>query len=409
MNSLECHAIASRQKTVYVLGAGFSIDAGGPLQSKLIELMFSKDDDPRITKRQNNVRKFLNDVLNLSEEGKVFQMALEDLYTPIDRCLADGIAFKKYKTQDLLILRRDLDHLVSKAIKNSFSSHDGGQDYIDKFAKHVVGIAEDRRKKADNDDDGEGARIHDHVSIISLNWDDVLDNAIFSEIERVDLKELGVDDYKRKYARIGVVDYCCYISSVKKNDPRVRSGLWALGSKGFNVKLLKVHGSLNWLQCPNCQRLFTKFGAGPALDNFLNPISCRHCRACEVDVKLQASLVMPTFLKDLRNFQIKLVWQNAAVELMEATEVVFIGYSLPHADFEFRQLLSRMVQKTASIHVVLKNGKKASERRNFGDAKWRYEQFFSGHKLTFDGKGVKSYIERLTSKQRRRSRNPQNS
>ena len=62
---------------------------------------------------------------------------------------------------------------------------------------------------------------------------------------------------------------------------------------------------------------------------------------------------MPTFLKDLSNFQVKLIWQNAGVELMEARRLVFVGYSLPSADFEFRQLLSGMVHKDTKIEVFL--------------------------------------------------------
>jgi len=397
MNTVASINTEPHQKTVYVLGAGFSIDAGGPLQSKLLEMMFKKNLNLLITKRQKNVKQFLKGVLNVVSSKEIHQMALEDLYTPIDRCLADGISFKEKGVSDLLELRRDLDHLVSVAIRSSFGSHQGGQEYVDKFAKHIVEIASKRRDKADLDDDGESARIHDYLSIVSLNWDVVLDNAIFNELKRVDREKLGPDEFEKKYARIGVVDYCCYISSVDKHDPRVKSGLWALGSKGYNVKLLKIHGSLNWLQCPHCQRLFTKFGDKPAVDNFEIPISCRHCKACDLNIKLQAALVMPTFLKDLRNFQIKLVWQNAAVELMEATKIVFIGYSLPHADFEFRQLLSRMVRKSAKIHVVLLRGSEENQQRAYNDAVWRYRQFFSGHEPTFDFDGVEAYVDELTA------------
>ena len=64
-------------------------------------------------------------------------------------------------------------------------------------------------------------------------------------------------------------------------------------------------------------------------------------------------LLLPTYLKNLSNIQIKLVWQNAAIELSEATRIVFIGYSLPSADFEIRQLLARMIRPDAEIQVVL--------------------------------------------------------
>ena len=72
---------------------------------------------------------------------------------------------------------------------------------------------------------------------------------------RVTMANPDVGDYDP----IGVVDYCCYITSFKQNDRRIRAALWTLGCKGYNVKLLKIHGSLNWLQCMNCQRLFTGF------------------------------------------------------------------------------------------------------------------------------------------------------
>ena len=85
---------------------------------------------------------------------------------------------------------------------------------------------------------------------------------------------------------------------------------------------------------------------------------CRHCRKNygipEINsIKLQSNLLLPTYLKNLSNIQIKLVWQNAAIELSEASRIVFIGYSLPAADFEIRQLLARMIRPNAEIQVVL--------------------------------------------------------
>ena len=70
---------------------------------------------------------------------------------------------------------------------------------------------------------------------------------------------------------------------------------------------------------------------------------------------------MPTFLKDLNNVQIKLVWQNAGVELSEADRIIFMGYSFPAADFEMRQLLSRTIKHDSKIEVVLLNQKDESD------------------------------------------------
>jgi hypothetical protein len=99
---------------------------------------------------------------------------------------------------------------------------------------------------------------------------------------------------------------------------------------------------------------------------------------------------MPTFLKDLSNFQIKLVWQNASVELMESRKIVFIGYSLPDADFEFRQLLSRMVHREAEIEVVL-----WGEAKSYEDEKNRFSRFFAGKKISFEPGGVIGFVDKL--------------
>jgi NAD-dependent SIR2 family protein deacetylase len=164
------------------------------------------------------------------------------------------------------------------------------------------------------------------------------------------------------------------------------------------VKLLKIHGSMNWLQCSNCQRLFVAFDRKINIPNYIDAKACRHCKQYGIDAKLQGALVMPTFLKDLGNFQIKLVWQNAGVELMEARNLIFIGYSLPHADFEFRQLLSRMLHRNVAVHVVLFDDGTPEGNRRYEEECNRYRQFFSGRTLTFEPGGVLVFVSKLTAK-----------
>jgi hypothetical protein len=61
---------------------------------------------------------------------------------------------------------------------------------------------------------------------------------------------------------------------------------------------------------------------------------------------------------------------------MEARHLVFIGYSLPQADFEFRQLLSRMVHRDATIEAVLFEGSSPDDLKRYSDETERYQQFF---------------------------------
>jgi hypothetical protein len=228
---------------------------------------------------------------------------------------------------------------------------------------------------------------YDPLAVISLNWDILLDNALNDALRAKDNGRQG------DYDPFGVVDYCCYISSVDPNESTIRTGLWSLGCRGYNVKFLKIHGSMNWLQCSNCQQMFVGFNEKLILRIINEPLYCRHCDKQGNRSLLRGSLVMPTFLKDLRNFQIKLVWQNAAIELMEARRLVFIGYSLPHADFEFRQLLSRMVHKDAKIEVVL-----WGKSENYEAERERYESFFSKHSLEFFPEGAEAYVSKPEGK-----------
>jgi hypothetical protein len=383
-------ATRNEGKVVYVLGAGFSIPAGAPTQAQILDDILNLDVWPeRVGSAKNRLEAFLTIDLRIRRED-IPQIALEDVYTPIDRCIADGTSFKSKSAAELKQIREDLGYLISVAISRRItrrlSTGDANSQYIRAFARYLVAKAKKKADYAKDAKDSSLAKAYDPLAIISLNWDILLDNAIHSELcERH-------PDIEGDYDPYGVVDYCCYISSVEAGDRRIRSGLWSLGCRGYNVKLLKLHGSMNWLQCPNCQRLFVQYGLKEDILERVGETWCRHCLKSGYENRLAGSLVMPTFLKDLTNFQVKLVWQNAGVELMEAKHLVFIGYSLPNADFEFRQLLSRMVHQDATIEVVLRKGTGDENMRRYESTKDRYQQFFGDRQIKFHSDGVTDFV-----------------
>jgi hypothetical protein len=369
-------------KTVYILGAGFSIPGGGPKQDEIMSEIWKLPDDGNTDLLKNEFKKFLRENLNVDET----KVSLEDIYTPIDRCLADGLAFKNITERELLSLRDKIDYLISLAIQNRLNNGPVlNRNYVPGFAKYLVEKSAIRAREAIGATDKKASKEYDPFSIISLNWDILLDNKLNDALKNKDGEV--TDDY----GPFGVVDYCCYISSLRDDDRRIRTGLWTLGCRGYNIKLLKLHGSMNWLQCPNCQQLFIGFDEKRNIVNFTHPQPCRHCQKQENESLLRGSLVMPTFLKDLSNFQVKLIWQNAGVELMEARRLVFVGYSLPSADFEFRQLLSRMVHKDAKIEAFLWD-----KSPTFVEEKIRYEKFFSHYDIKVRGGGAIEFVSMET-------------
>ena len=374
-------------KTVYFLGAGFSADAGGPIQNQIIQFILDDkfiekfQSNPEVIKARKSFIKFIEKTLY--KEKKLWDnIALEDIFTPIDRALSTGKSFKNFGTNELIKLREEFHLLMGSAIKFGVDN-ENNKDYINEFAKYINTIAQKRLENG-----------LDEISVITTNWDILLDNSL--------------EDLTRRYSiinedKLAVVDYCCYISSLEKNDEYIKPGLLALGKGGYNIKYLKLHGSMNWLHCPNCQRMYVKFGEKTILQNKQH---CRHCMVNykfsenESSIELRGNLLLPTFIKDLSNIQIQLIWQNAGIELSEASKVVFIGYSLPQADFEIRQLLSRCIPNHTEIEVVLypfnKDIPKSQEQKENEMLPWKT---FFGKRIKNDDsfifKTVPEYVESL--------------
>ena len=374
-------------KTVYFLGAGFSADAGGPIQNQIIQFILDDkfiekfQSNPEVIKARKSFIKFIEKTLSIDK--KLWDnIALEDIFTPIDRALSTGKSFKNFGTNELIKLREEFHLLMGSAIKFGVDN-ENNKDYINEFAKYINTIAQKRLENG-----------LDEISVTTTNWDILLDNSL--------------EDLTRRYSiinedKLAVVDYCCYISSLEKNDEYIKPGLLALGKGGYNIKYLKLHGSMNWLHCPNCQRMYVKFGEKTILQNKQH---CRHCMVNykfsenESSIELRGNLLLPTFIKDLSNIQIQLIWQNAGIELSEASKVVFIGYSLPQADFEIRQLLSRCIPNHTEIEVVLypfnKDIPKSQEQKENEMLPWKT---FFGKRIKNDDsfifKTVPEYVESL--------------
>ena len=366
-----------KTKTVYVLGAGFSKEADAPSQEELVSKIFEIHETNPDVLGKVKIEKFKSVLLNTYCIPDNFQktIPLEDLFTPLDRCLIDNISFRNLSTREIKEFRNLIYELIGKCLEHLLMYSE--KEYIDVFAKHLINTASVRKSKM-------YGKV-DPIAVISTNWDILLDNSIHNNI-----------DFPNNDC---VVDYCCYVSSYDKHDNSIKPGLEVLGRGGFNVKLLKLHGSLNWLQCPRCQRIYIKFNTKIAMNPFtdINKPSCRHCDSnfgIQSDShSLTSNLIMPTFLKDFSNPQYKIIWQNAGIELSEAKKIIFIGYSLPASDFEMRQLLSRMVGQDTEIEVVDYKSNK-DDGANFNAVIGRYKQFF-GREIFSHDKGTKDYI--LTS------------
>ena len=135
------------EKTVYILGAGFSGPAGGPKQESLLKLAFDlSETEPRIRESKDALRAFLVNVLNVAPSS-VRGTSLEDIYTPIDRCVADGVSLRNMTADKLQVIRSQMEYLISLAIDGAFTSTpDGAKQYVREFANFLVQSFRSRRE-----------------------------------------------------------------------------------------------------------------------------------------------------------------------------------------------------------------------------------------------------------------------
>ena len=135
-------------KTVYFLGAGFSADAGGPIQNQIIQFILDDkfiekfQSNPEVIKARKSFIKFIEKTLSIDK--KLWDnIALEDIFTPIDRALSTGKSFKNFGTNELIKLREEFHLLMGSAIKFGVDN-ENNKDYINEFAKYINTIAQKR-------------------------------------------------------------------------------------------------------------------------------------------------------------------------------------------------------------------------------------------------------------------------
>lgn len=286
-----------------------------------------------------------------------FYPELEDVFTSIDLSANTGHHLgRNYSPRDLRMLRR---MLLSRIIRMLNSAY--------------------REKKVAPSDDrtrlllfmrNVSAR---HHQFVSLNWDTVLEGC---------LEEIGAQcsPYYSREIRPAIIEEG-KVRLLHRQEPR--------------VLIAKMHGSINWLYCDSCRRTFSvpvdqvRFLASQVLkideeEGLYGEHMARRlgCPSCTVDLGVR--LATFSYQKALRTPTFESSWLQAEKTLRRSRRWVFIGYSLPAADFEFKYLLKRVSvsrKHEPQITVVTKiDRKKAidsdrtviSYKRFFGEAKVRF-------------------------------------
>src|SRR5215211_5217752 len=143
-------------KTVFVLGAGFSVPAQMPVQA---DLMFEVLRRPS----QTGVRQTYNSLFNLLDPAEMANVPLEDVFTMLDRARRSGETIRGLSRDEIERSHTQLLNAITHQFNRKLMSfsHPAYTSFFSELVRVRVGA-------------GNGtAQQDDPFSIITLNWDTI--------------------------------------------------------------------------------------------------------------------------------------------------------------------------------------------------------------------------------------------
>ena len=275
---------------------------------------------------------------------------LEDVFTSLDLSANTGHHLgKRYSSHKLRELRRILLSRIVGILHTAYLQGKSSQpDSRLHLLQFLRGISPQKHQ------------------FVSLNWDTVLEGC-FEEIGRdfSSFYNWEIDPVIIKAGRLEVL----------KRSPE-------------RLQVAKVHGSINWLYCDCCRRTFSV----PVEQVVQVPRQVLHenesekilgsksaarlkCPRCHVDLGVR--LATFSYQKALRTTYFESSWLQAEKTLRRSHRWVFIGYSLPAADFEFKHLLKRIeLSRRHKPEIIVVTKVREDSLREGDPTALRFKRFF---------------------------------
>jgi hypothetical protein len=366
----------STKRTVIFTGAGASAAFGYPITRELLpsirKSLIAGDAfegiEPSKQKNQD-LRKFLGQMLPGFEKVAAKHLPLiTDVMSLVDISLHQGSALIPRRTQqDMAYFRRLLEEAIFHDIYADYKSRAEANRYGALVARFGQGLLHLARRP-------------DHeLALVSTNYDFPVDQWLFNSYgsyasiaNAFDFGMAWRSEYSDYYAR--------------PSKPEIR--------------LYKLHGSLNWLRCELCEHVYVNTRGSIVHQAFVTEIKPANQCICG-HAPLRSVLVTPSFIRDIRDVALLTIW-NAAIEALRlADEWIIVGYSFPAEDIAVRSLFLRAFQGRDGsgpprVRVIL--------RSKSPETMARYRLFFP--KADFDDRGMTGFIDELYKQTKRAPAGP---
>lgn len=325
-----------KNKIVYVLGAGFSKEAGFPLTAEFT-------DKKTISKFRKNLNK--SEQKRLDKVSKYFRNRIDNKYCKDDiESVLNHIAVADYLDMESTLegsrtypssqIFKDLLWYLTRLLKEKAKCKIPSEYY--QFVKHVY---------------------ENNYPIISFNYD--------LTIETI-LHELNVN-----------CDYGVDETAIENS-----------------LLLMKMHGSVNWAFCTNCKQFvfYPDYQASKVLEK---KSKCPKCKKSSLEIIIiPPILYKDTFYKNpMYETLIRRLWGFANDELVTTNKVVFIGFSMSETDAYAEELFKLSSNMNSDVKYELVTRPKTAKKLK--DLKKRYEQVLVGNKIKIITKSFSEYAMKI--------------
>lgn len=351
-------------RTVLFLGAGASAAFGYPITSAILPRIRQMLDDGTLFPIASNPARERGRMQRLREHlvalfPTIFEESIElplitDLLSLIDLMLTtEEILLPKVSAQSMQDLRTLLEHAILQVIEAEYRRPESFPG-LDRLADWMLNGPEDA-----------GAP----VTVVSTNYDTLIDGLLFERIDIApDLEiptavDMGFAWREHSSGRF----------NMQLHPPPAEP----------TVRLLKLHGSLNWLKCPLCGFVYINTAGSIHQQAFReekidynNTCLCGHG-------PVRTVIVAPSMVRSIRDADLLTIWRSALEALRTADEWIIAGYSLPPEDITIRSILLRALHgrgkaKSPRIRVVQRSPDKSMEGRYrllLPDCSFEYDGF----------------------------------
>lgn len=325
---------------LFVMGAGSSHPDGVPLQQDILPMIISdKVKEISSSAIGKQVRQFISDNFFTNPAAGSFPK-LEAIFGFLDYFIQQNESLSSKYTNEAI-----------REIRENFI----------KIIHYIVNLRTDRRSKTYHLFWKAVARYNRNISIITLNYDTLLEQA-----------------FDFLFRTHGYIDYSIHLMNYDKLVELKDFNFWINprepisiqpGEDPVPIKIIKLHGSLNWKYCNCCNHtLLTPWDRKIDLNRgkligHTFPDEKEYDYFCPIDRTEFLTLIMPpSYIKSLNNPIVTQLLGEASREIRMSRKIVFIGYALSDADVHIKALFKKHLKNESDLVVV--NPKRSAKLRH---------------------------------------------